>query len=227
MTLQVYGSVARGDFVLDADVLVGAQVVAVTGDNGTGKTTLLRAVAGLERLRSGRMVLGGTVLDEPSSSSFVPPWSRAASMIFQDALLLPFLSAIDNVAFPLRRAGQPAGAARLAAEAALERLGVGRLGLRDPSTLSGGEARRVALARALVREPAVVLLDEPFTALDRRTRSEFRSLVADALGALSVPALVVTHDDADVEALCRDEIRVVRTAEGRSVATTGAGDPRG
>lgn len=223
MTLQVRGSVSRGGFVLDVDVAVGTRTVAVTGDNGTGKTTLLRAVAGLERMRSGRMALGGTVLDEPSSSSFVPPWSRAASMIFQDALLLPFLSAIDNVAFPLRRAGQPVAAARLAAEAALERLGAGHLGARDPATLSGGEARRVALARALVREPAVVLLDEPFTALDRRSRAEFRSLVADALAALSVPALVVTHDDADVEALCRGEIRVVRTAEGLSAAATGAG----
>ena len=103
---------------------------------------------------------------------------------------------------------------------ALGRLGAGHLGPRDPSTLSGGEARRVALARALVREPAVVLLDEPFTALDRRSRTEFRSLVADALRALSVPALVVTHDDADVEALCRGEIRVERTSEGRSVAAT-------
>ena len=218
MTLQVGGSVVRGGFVLDVDVLVGARAVAVTGDNGTGKTTLLRAVAGLERLQSGRMALGETVLDEPSSRSFVPPRSRGASMIFQDALLLPFLSAIDNVAFPLRRAGRHAGSARAAAAAALERLGAGHLGPRDPSTLSGGEARRVALARALVREPAVVLLDEPFTALDRRSRTEFRSLVVDALRALSVPALVVTHDDADVEALCLGEIRVVRTSEGRSVA---------
>jgi len=223
VTLHVCGSVARGGFVLDADVRVGAQAVAVTGDNGTGKTTLLRAVAGLERLRTGRMLLGGTVLDEPSACTFVPPRSRSASMIFQDALLLPYLSAIDNVAFPLRRAGQPTGAARTVAAAALARLGAGHLGQRDPSTLSGGEARRVALARALVREPAVVLLDEPFTALDRRSRAEFRSLVADALRALAVPALVVTHDDADVEALCHGEIRVVRTAEGCSVAAMTAG----
>jgi len=223
VTLLVRGSVARGRFVLDVDVEVGERTVAVTGDNGTGKTTLLRAVAGLERLQAGRMELGGSVLDEPSSRAFVPPPSRGASMIFQDALLLPFLSAVDNVAFPLRRAGESVEPARATAAAALERLGAGHLGGRDPSTLSGGEARRVALARALVRRPAVVLLDEPFAALDRRSRAEFRSLLADALAALAVPALVVTHDDADVEAMCRGEIRVVRATEGRSSATGSAG----
>jgi ABC-type sulfate/molybdate transport systems ATPase subunit len=222
MTLFVRGTVARGGFVLDANLMVGAETVAVTGDNGSGKTTLLRVVAGLERLQSGRMSLGETVFDEPSVRTFVPPRTRSASMIFQDALLLPFLNAIDNVAFPLRRAGVPADVARDAAAAALDRLGAGRLGSRDPSTLSGGEARRVALARALVRTPAVVLLDEPFTALDRRSRAEFRSLLADALHSLTVPALVVTHDDADVEALCRGEIRVIRTGDGRSTAADSA-----
>ncbi|NBP49983.1 MAG: ATP-binding cassette domain-containing protein [Actinobacteria bacterium] len=141
VTLLVRGSVARGRFVLDVDVEVGERTVAVTGDNGTGKTTLLRAVAGLERLQAGRMELGDAVLDEPSSRAFVPPPSRFASMIFQDALLLPFLSAVDNVAFPLRRAGESVEPARAAAAAALERLGAGHLGGRDPSTLSGGEAR--------------------------------------------------------------------------------------
>jgi molybdate transport system ATP-binding protein len=222
VSLEVVGSVARPGFVLDADVQVGAATVAVTGDNGTGKTTLLRTVAGLDRLRSGLVVLSGSVLDDPAAGTFVPPRSRGASMIFQDALLLPFLDAIDNVALPLRRSGVRVGAARAAAMAALDRLGAGHLARRDTSALSGGEARRVAIARALVRAPSVVLLDEPFTALDRRSRADFRALLREAFAQMTVPRLIVTHDDADVEALCSAEIRVERGGDGRSTATGSA-----
>lgn len=223
MTLEVSGAASRHGFVLDIDVRVGAATVAVTGDNGTGKTTLLRTIAGLERLRDGRTSLSGRVLDDPATRTFVPAQARGAAMIFQDALLLPFLDVLDNVAFPLRRAGDTAAAARAAAAVALDRLGAGHLARRDPSTLSGGEARRVALARALVRMPSVVLLDEPFAALDRRSRAEFRSLLADAFAGLAVPRLIVTHDDADVEALCTGELSVTRTDETRSTATGRAG----
>lgn len=219
MSLEVVGSVARPGFVLDVDVRVGAATIAVTGDNGTGKTTLLRAVAGLERLRSGSVVLSGSVLDDPEVGTFVPPRLRGASMIFQEALLLPFLDVLDNVAFPLRRSGERAGAARTAASAALDRLGAGHLARRDTSALSGGEARRVALARALVRAPSMVLLDEPFTALDRRSRADFRVLLREAFAQIAVPTLVVTHDDADVEALCSGEIVVSRAGATRSTAT--------
>jgi len=218
MTLEAIGSVARPDFELGIDVRVGAATIAVTGDNGTGKTTLLRTIAGLERLRSGRVRLGPVVFDELSLGAFVPPHSRRVSMMFQDPLLLPFLNVVDNVAFPLRRAGSSVDVARAAACAALDRLGAANLARRDPSTLSGGEARRVALSRALVRAPSVILLDEPFSALDRRSRVEFRSLLVEAFADLSIPRLLVTHDDADIEAMCAGEIRVTRTERAHSTA---------
>lgn len=226
MTLVAHGRVVLDGFTLDVDVTVAAETVAVVGDNGTGKTTLLRLVAGLLGLRSGRLALGEIAWDEPGAGVFVRADRRGCGMLFQDALLLPHLDVVDNVAFPLRRAGVSRDDARRRARDELARVGIESLAGRDPGRLSGGEAQRVALARALVRPPSVLLLDEPFASLDRSTRAEFRLVLAERFAALPGPRLLVTHDDADVAALCAGEITVATEAAGRSVAARAAGPER-
>jgi molybdate transport system ATP-binding protein len=212
MTIAVRGTARVGGFTLDIDVAVGAETVAIVGDNGVGKTTLLKVMAGVLALESGRMTLDGVAVDEPTAGVFVTPRHRGVAMLFQDPLLFPHLSVIDNVAFGLRRRGVGRAAARDEASRALERLSAVDLAERGVGTLSGGQAQRVALARALVCNPRVILLDEPFSSLDRHTRMEFRTMLARDFAALQIPRLVVTHDDADIAALCSRTIEVTRTS---------------
>lgn len=218
MTLAVQGVTKVGEFMLDIDIVVESETVAVVGDNGVGKTTLLKVVAGLQRLVAGTARLGQIVLDEPSRSTFVLPQDRDVALLFQDSLLFPHLDVVDNVAFGLRRHGvDPQGARRLA-RSALERFGVIDLAERRVESLSGGQAQRVSLARAAVREPRMVLLDEPFSSLDRSSRAEFRRLLADQFVAMDAPRLIVTHDDADIDALCSRQITVTLQRPGHAVA---------
>jgi molybdate transport system ATP-binding protein len=209
--LTILGTTSHPRFTLDVDCIVGNETVAVVGDNGTGKSTLLHLVAGLHRLDRGVVTLATETLDDPSNRVFVEPQRRRMAMLFQQPLLFPFLDACDNVAFGLRRSGTPADAARTQALEALARLNAEHLAKRRVASLSGGEAQRVALARALVLSPRALLLDEPFAALDRRSRHDMRAALRDTFQALNVPRLIVTHDDADVETLCTREIRLERT----------------
>ena len=214
MTLQVRGMTRVGDFTLDIDIEVGSETVAIVGDNGVGKTTLLRVVAGLQPLVAGQVRLGESVLDDPTSKRFVGPQDRDVALLFQDALLFPHLDVVDNVAFGLRRRGVETSVARSTALDLLGRFGVLDIAGRGIETLSGGQAQRVALARALVVEPRVILLDEPFSSLDRSSRSEFREMLATQFSSLEIPRLIVTHDDLDISALCTREI-VVRRQPGK------------
>ena len=209
--LQLAGIASHPNFTLDADIAIGKETVAVVGDNGTGKSTLLSLIAGLHRLDHGRVMLDDDTLDSPESRVFVAPQHRRAAMLFQQALLFPFLNVRENVAFALRRSGIAREAADAAAIAALQRLDADRLADRKVQSLSGGEAQRVAVARALVFAPRVMLLDEPLTALDRRSRADFRALLRNELRTLGIPCLIVTHDDADIDAMCAREVRLERT----------------
>jgi molybdate transport system ATP-binding protein len=213
VTLEVAGEAEVGRFRVDAALAVRAgECVAVLGPNGSGKTTLLRVVAGLHPLARGRVRLGERVLDDPAAGVFVPPEARGVGLVFQDVRLLPHLSVRANVAFPARARGVPRAAAREAAAAWLQRVGAAQLGQRRPATLSGGEAQRVALARALAGEPSVLLLDEPFAAIDASTRPVLRAEIAAHVRGFAGPVLLVTHDPADAEAL---GARVVEMHEGR------------
>ena len=210
--------VERGTgFRLDAEVAVApGEVLAVLGPNAAGKTTVLRAVAGLVPLSGGRIAVDGEVWDDPVTGTWRDVADRAAGLVFQDYRLFPHLSALDNVAFGARARGARRGVARAAAAAWLARVDLADVARRRPAELSGGQAQRVALARALVLEPELLLLDEPLAALDARTRLELRGELRRHLTGFAGPSLVVTHDALDALVLA-DRIAVLEA--GRVVQT--------
>ena len=175
------------------------EILAVLGPNGAGKTTLLRVLAGLQPLDGGRVVLDGRVLDGPGRH--VPAERRDCGVVFQDYLLFPHLSALENVAFGLRARGTGAADARGRALDWLQRLGLGEVAQLRPGRLSGGQAQRVALARALAYEPSLLLLDEPLAALDAGTRGEVRRDLRRVLAGYEGVRLLVTHDPLEAAAL--------------------------
>ncbi len=172
-------------FELDVafDVQPG-ETVALLGPNGSGKSTALRAVAGLVPLTDGHVKVGAATWDEPAGRVFRHPEARQVGLVFQDHLLFERMSVLENVAFGLRARRVPRAQARRRAAQWLERLGVAELAGARPSAVSGGQAQRIALARALVTDPEVLLLDEPLAALDATTRVDVRC------GAARAPGLV-------------------------------------
>ena len=192
----------RGSLHLDVTLTLGmGEVVALLGPNGAGKTTLLRALAGLQPLSRGSVVLDGEVVEDVAAGRRLPPEDRSIGVVFQDYLLFPHLSALENVAFGLRSRGVPRGEARRRAQGWLERVGLADLGSCRPGGLSGGQAQRVALARALAVEPRLLLLDEPLAALDASTRVEVRRELRRHLASFRGVRLIVTHDPLEAMAL--------------------------
>jgi molybdate transport system ATP-binding protein len=212
------GTTGTGSFRLDLRLHVApGETVALLGPNGAGKTTALRALAGLEALSGGQITLNGEILDragDARSDRWVPPEARRIGVVFQDYLLFPHLTAIDNVAFGPRRRGQGRAESRALAAEWLDRVGLAEFGKRRPKQLSGGQAQRVALARALATDPALLLLDEPLAALDARTRLDTRAELHRHLAGHSGPAIVVTHDPVDALMLAD---RLVVIENGRAV----------
>jgi molybdate transport system ATP-binding protein len=215
--LRAAFGLARGVLTLDVELDVRAgEALALVGPNGAGKTSCLRALAGLERIGRGRIACGDEVLDGGPGGPFVPPERRGVGFVFQDHLLFPHLSALDNAAFGLRSRGVPRRAARASAASWLERVGLGdRLDVR-PDALSGGQAQRVALARALATEPRLLLLDEPLAAVDASARIELRRELRTHLASFSGACVLVAHEVGDAFALA-DRLAVLE--EGRIVQT--------
>jgi molybdate transport system ATP-binding protein len=202
MSLQARLQVTLGRLRLDAEVAVATgELVVLLGPNGAGKTTLLRALAGLVALDHGRVVLDGVVLDDPAAGIHLPTERRPIGFVFQDYLLFPNLSALENVAFGLRARGTPRAEARRRAAAWLERVGLADHAGSRPRALSGGQAQRVALARALVSGPRLLLLDEPLAALDAASRAEVRRDLRRHLASFGGTRLLVTHDPLEAIAL--------------------------
>lgn len=209
MTLAADVEVQVGDFTLEVSLELGSgEVLALMGPNGAGKSTLVRALAGLQPIMRGRIELDGSVLDEPTGGTFVPPEQRPVGVVFQDYLLFPHLSVIDNVAFGPRARGVPKSAATAAAIEWIQRVGLGELGAAKPRDISGGQAQRVALARALVNSPRLLLLDEPLAALDITTRASVRRGLRRHLGEFGGATIMVTHDPLDALALA-DHVAVL------------------
>ncbi|MBC6445943.1 ABC transporter ATP-binding protein [Actinokineospora xionganensis] len=224
MTLRADVKITNGTFDLDAHLEIEpGKVVAIVGPNGAGKSTMLSALAGLKRLRDGRISIDDLVLDCPSERVFLPPERRPIGVVFQSLLLFPHLSAVDNVAFGLRCNHVKRLPAREQAAEWLGRVGLSGLEDRKPSQLSGGQAQRVALARALATHPKMLLLDEPLSALDASTRSEVRRDLKNGLASFDGVQVIVTHDPAEAMALAdhlvvMEDGRVVQTGTSKEVA---------
>ncbi len=200
MKLEARIRLRLGELDLAVDLAAeSGRVLAILGPNGAGKTTLLRSLAGLQPIDDGLIALDGAPWDDPHRDLLLPPEARQAGYLFQDYLLFPHLSAVENVAFGLRARGwsEP----RKAALAWLERMGLAGMARVRPGALSGGQAQRVALARALATMPRVLLLDEPLAALDATTKAAVRRELKQHLAGFEGITLLVTHDPVDAAAL--------------------------
>lgn len=179
---------------------------AILGPSGSGKSTILRVMAGLDH------VTGGQVLVDGTDVAGLAPERRGMGMVFQRPLLFPHLSVLDNVAFADRVAGVKRSTARANAERYLEMVQLGGYGSRSIQALSGGQEQRVAIARALAAQPSVLLLDEPFSALDPALRTDMHRLIDDIREALSPTIVIVTHDRDEASAVA-DRIAVLHQGE--------------
>lgn len=207
------------NFTLDVSFEFGREFVALTGANGSGKTTLLRLVAGLENPDDGRIVVSGrTFFDEGVS---LAPELRRVGYLFQDPVLFPWLTVDANIRFSLGRAekGKSAGKNDWLTELCFE-AGIEHLLKRYPKNLSGGEAQRVALVRALALRPEMLLLDEPFSAVDMDLRPSLRKFVSKIQREWDIPVLMVTHDHAEVHTMAD---KLYRLAGGKIVDSSEKG----
>lgn len=218
MTLDCRGVVVAygGDPVLDGlDLTVApGEVVAVLGPSGSGKSTLLSAVAGFVPLRGGEISLAGRVVASAQTRSgrrgrAVPPEARGVGMVFQHYALWPHLTAVETVAYPLRRAGFDVDEARRRALALLDVVGIADLADRRPAQLSGGQQQRVGLARAVARDPSLYLFDEPTAHLDTALRAALADELASRRAASGAAALYATHDAGEALAVA-DRLALLR-----------------
>jgi len=189
------------------------EVLAIFGPSGSGKTTILRSVAGLYRPSHASIRSCDDTWTDTDSGTFVPPYRRAAGLVFQEYALFPHLTAIGNVMTGLGHL--PRAERRDRASALLNRVHLGGHSAKRPHELSGGERQRIALARALARDPAVLLLDEPFAAVDRSVRRRLQNQIDGLRRTLDIPLILVTHDFEDVVRLAT---HVLMLEHGRAVA---------
>ena len=212
--LEVALRLSRGEFKLDVELSCPPGITCVMGPSGSGKSTILALVAGLAVPDLGRITLGDQVWLDRETNIVVPTHKRHLAYVFQGLALFPHMSAIQNVMYGMsREQSRPERMDR--ARQLLAKVGVGHLESRRPRTFSGGEAQRVALARAIARSPQLVLLDEPFSALDRDLRKQLVELVRSLVSELAVPLVHVTHSVAEARML-GDQI--VRIEKGKIVA---------
>jgi molybdate transport system ATP-binding protein len=217
VSLEATVKLTLGALALDMELSIEeGEVVALLGPNGAGKTTLLRAIAGLVPITAGQVRLDGRVLEDATTGDYVPTELRPIGVVFQDYLLFPHLSVLDNVAFGLRSRGRGQRESTEKAAGWLERVGLSSYAKVKPDALSGGQRQRVALARALAPNPRLLLLDEPLAALDATTRAEVRRDLKRHLASFPGLRLVVTHDPLEAASLAD---RLVVMENGRLVQT--------
>jgi len=210
----------RGDFRLRLDETIALDgVTAVFGRSGSGKTSLLRAIAGLDRPAMGRIALGDDVWFDAETRQSVKPYRRGAGYLFQDARLFDHLSVAGNLAFADKRSEGLGDA--IAFEDVVAATGLSDMLTRNTGGLSGGERQRVALARTLLARPRLLLLDEPLTGLDRAAKREIMPYLRDVPARFGIPALFVSHDIEEVTALAN---RILVLDGGRVAAHGALGD---
>ncbi|MDR2857835.1 MAG: ATP-binding cassette domain-containing protein [Novosphingobium sp.] len=206
MSFEVDITIERGSTRIAAAFSAPERLVALFGPSGAGKTSVLDAVAGLLRPGSGRIAVGDTVLFDSERHINLPPERRACGYVFQDGRLFPHRSVRDNLLYGWRLA--PAGRRWMTLSEAVDFLGIGPLLARMPRTLSGGEAQRVAIGRALLRAPRFLLMDEPLSSLDTARRDEIMVVIERIRDELRLPILYVSHDRAEVERLAGTVIAI-------------------
>jgi molybdate transport system ATP-binding protein len=204
--VSVSAKLHQGDFSLDASFASSSAVVAIFGPSGAGKTTLLNVIAGLVRPEQARVVVDGEFLNDTGAGVFVPAYRRRIGIVFQDSQLFPHLSVEQNIRFGSwfkRRNGNGP-----TFDAVVEGLGMAPFMKRRPASLSGGEKRRVALARALVTAPRLLLMDEPLSGLDDARREEIMGLIERVRDDFKIPIIYVTHRRDEVRRLANEVIRI-------------------
>jgi molybdate transport system ATP-binding protein len=220
--LSVKAVQKRGDFILDVAFESDSPLTALFGPSGSGKTALLNLIAGVQRPDRGRIVVAGHVLTDTEARIFVPPHRRRVGFVFQDAQLFPHLTVGQNIKFGqwftrAERNGLPF-------DVIVNVLGIGSLLKRRPATLSGGEKHRVALARALLSSPRILLMDEPLAGLDDARRNEIMNLIERIRDEFAIPIVYVTHSVDEVRRLASCVVRIIAgrvTAVGTAVEVLG------
>lgn len=201
MSFDIAATYRAGESTRTCTIASDAGLVAITGPSGIGKTTLLNCIAGLGRPLSGHVRVGGETLFDSATGIDLPPERRRAGYVFQDLRLFPHRTVAANLAY-----GERAEAALMSRTEALEFLGITHLARRYPATLSGGEAKRVAIGRALLSAPRFLLLDEPLTSLDPARAEEILRLLERIRDELRLPTLLVSHAAAEVERLAGEVV---------------------
>lgn len=205
---------ARGAFTLEARIAADARITALFGPSGSGKSTLVGVVAGLIQPDAGHVVIDGVTLVDRARGTAIPVWRRRVGLVFQDAQLFPHLTVRQNLLFGARYA--PRDATAVTMDTALATLGIGHLLDQRPATLSGGERQRVAIGRALLSAPRILLMDEPLAALDQARKQEILPLIERVAAEFRVPIVYVSHA---VEEVARLADTVVLFEKGRTVAS--------
>ncbi|TXN60485.1 molybdenum ABC transporter ATP-binding protein, partial [Methylobacterium sp. WL6] len=199
MTLDVAVALRRGAFTLDAAFAAGAGLTALFGRSGSGKTTLIDLIAGLSRPDRGRIVVAGETLVDTDRRIALPVHRRRIGLVFQDARLFPHLSVRSNLGYGRFFAGRRAE--RAEHDAVVDMLGIGHLLDRQPAGLSGGERQRVAIGRALLARPRLLLMDEPLAALDEARKGEILPYIERLRDEAGIPIVYVSHAVGEVARL--------------------------
>jgi len=201
MSFDIALTYRAGEGTRACTIASGAKLVAITGPSGIGKTSLLNCIAGLHRPVAGHVRIGGETLFDREAGIDLPPERRRAGYVFQDLRLFPHRTVSANLAY-----GERAQTGWMSRAEALEFLGIAHLARRFPATLSGGEAKRVAIGRALLAAPRFLLLDEPLTSLDPARAEEILRLIERIRDELKLPVLLVSHAEAEVARLAGEVI---------------------
>lgn len=199
----------RGDFVLEARFTAQARITALSGPSGAGKTTLLHIIAGLIRPDEARIILGGKVLEDTKAGIFLPPHQRGTACVFQEARLFPHLTVRQNLLYSrLFSRDRDKNAGEEALQSVLDLLGLAPFLHRSPQSLSGGEKQRVAIGRALLANPRLLIMDEPLASLDAARKAEIFPYLERLRDETGIPILYVSHNREEIMRLASFIVRI-------------------